>query len=151
MTELQKHINSFRNKYKRFNANLTSEDVLEKWNEDENGAIDVFYENELVSIALTVISSDGKIFVKEAGYLDETFGFSYTADDLAQMYINAHDEIDNYFEDCFKQGYQMLRDINEDLAKQYKDIFYLLCKIVAESDGVVSDDEKKLIASMKLD
>ena len=150
MDRLHTLTESFKSKYERFITGCDSVELDGVWDKDEYGEMDVFYENELLSVILSLIVADGKISGEEAGYLNENFGFSYSVEDLKNAWLNCEEEIGTYFEDHFKAGYTMLRGFNEKLAAAYKELFDLICRIIAESDGVVSDSEKRMIGELQL-
>ena len=81
--------------------------------------MDVFYQNDLVSVILRLIAIDGKISRKEAEYLNKNFGFDYTASELADIYENCEEEISHSFDEQFENGVTYMRSINEKLADMY--------------------------------
>lgn len=141
---------SFKTKYERFIIGCDSIELDCVWEKNEYGEMDVFYENELLSVILSLIIADGTISEHEVKYLNENFGFSYTVDELKNVYINCGVEIKSYFENNFKAGYEKLKTLNGKLAAAYKELFELICKIIVESDGVLSDEEKKIIPELKI-
>ena len=112
--------------------------------------MDVFYENEILSVILSLIIADGTISEAEVRYLNDNFGLSYSVEQLKTVYTALGDEIDAFFERYFKAGYQMLQGIHEKLATAYKELFELICQIIVESDGRVSEEEKQVIAGLTL-
>ncbi len=150
MKDLKILTDSFKTKYESFITGCDSVELDEVWDKTENGEMDVFYENELISVILSLIIVDGRISDQEVEYLNENFGLSYTADELKDVYRNSGEEINNYFENYFKDGYSMLQRFNSKLAAAYKELFELICEIISESDGIVSDEEKQAIAELKL-
>lgn len=147
--DLKKLTESFRTKYESFITGCDSVEFDTVWDKAENGEMDVFFENELLSVILSLIISDGKISDAEVRYLNDSFGFSYTVDELKEVYENLGEEIENYFEENFKSGYAMLRGINDKLADAYKELFSMICEIIACSDGV-SEEEKAMLAELTL-
>lgn len=150
MKDLHLLTESFKTKYESFITGCDSIELDEVWDKTEYGEMDVFYENELLSVILSLIIADGKISDEEVKYLNDNFGFSYTVADLKNVYLNCGEEIENYFEGNFKAGYEKLRTFNEKLAAAYKELFELICQIISESDGGVSEEEKQAIAELKL-
>ena len=150
MEDLQKLTDSFKTKYERFITGCDSVELDEVWDKAEYGEMDVFYENELLSVILSLIISDGRISDDEVRYLNESFGFACSVDELEEVYRNGGEEIEHYFENNFKAGYAMLQRFNEKLAAAYKELFSLICRIIAASDGVVGDEEKQMIAELQL-
>lgn len=150
MKDLHLLTESFKTKYESFITGCDSIKLYEVWDKTEYGEMDVFYENELLSVILSLIIADGKISDEEVKYLNDNFGFSYTVDELKSVYLNCGEEIENYFESNFQAGYEKIKTINGKLAAAYKELFELICQIVSESDGVVSEEEKQAIAELKL-
>lgn len=150
MNKLEILTESFKTKYESFITGCDSLELADKWDKDLNGEMDVFYENELVSVILSLIVADRRISEGEVRYLNESFGFSYTVDALEDVCFNMGDEIEHYFETRFRSGYAMLKEINEKLAGAYRELFGLICEIIARSDGIVSDAEKRMISELTL-
>lgn len=150
MKDLHLLTESFKTKYESFITGCDSIELDEVWDKTEYGEMDVFYENELLSVILSLIIADGKISDEEVKYLNDNFGFSYTVDELKNAYLNCGEEIENYFESNFQAGYEKIKTINGKLAAAYKELFELICQIISESDGVVSEGEKQAIAELKL-
>lgn len=150
MKDLHLLTESFKTKYEGFITGCDSIELDEVWDKTEYGEMDVFYENELLSVILSLIITDGKISDEEVKYLNDNFGFSYTVNELKNVYLNCGEEIDTYFECNFKAGYEKIKPINVKLAAAYKELFELICQIISESDGVVSEEEKQTIAELKL-
>ena len=150
MENLQTLAQEFKTKYESFITGCDAFELADKWDKDACGEMDVFYENELVSVILDLILSDRRIGGEEVRYLNDCFGFDYTADALREVYRSAPEEIGSYFETNFKDGYQRLRCVSDKLADAYRELFALICRIITLSDGVVTDEEKETIAAMTL-
>ena len=150
MKDLSILTDSFKLKYEKFILGCDSIELDESWDKEANGEMDVFYENEILSVILSLIIADGTIGEAEVRYLNDNFGLSYSVEQLKTVYIALGDEIDAFFERYFKAGYQMLQGIHEKLATAYKELFELICQIIVESDGRVSEEEKQGIAGLTL-
>ena len=150
MKDLSILTDSFKLKYEKFILGCDSIELDESWGKDANGEMDVFYENEILSVILSLIIADGTISEAEVRYLNDNFGLSYSVEQLKTVYTALGDEIDAFFERYFKAGYQMLQGIHEKLATAYKELFELICQIIVESDGRVSEEEKQVIAGLTL-
>lgn len=150
MKDLHLLTESFKTKYESFITGCDAIELDEVWDKTEYGEMDVFCENELLSVILSLIIADGKISDEEVKYLNDNFGFSYTVDELKNVYLNCGEEIENYFESNFQAGYEKIKTINGKLAAAYKELFELICQIISESDGVLSEEEKQAIAELKL-
>ncbi|MCR4594923.1 MAG: hypothetical protein K5761_07685 [Clostridiales bacterium] len=131
----------FKSKYERFLIGCDSIEEMDLWNKEEYGEMDVFYENDLVSVIIKLIASDGEISTKEAEYLNKNFGFDYTVEELTGVYSNCEDEISKLFDEQFENGVTHMRSINDKLADAYKELVRLICDIIIESDDVISQSE----------
>ena len=138
MNNLENYIESFNMKYESF---LTGCDALEEmgmWDTSKWGQMEGFYMSDMVSIILRLMGSDGKISEKEADYLNKTFGFEYSVEELAAVCEGCEGELENSFDENFENGISLLRQLNGKLADAYKELLALICRIIIESDGVVS-------------
>lgn len=131
----------FKTKYERFLIGCDALEDLNLWDKEEHGEMDVFYQNDLVSVILRLIAVDDDISEKEAEYLNKNFGFEYTADELADIYESCDEEISHSFDEQFENGITYMRSINEKLADAYKELLALICDIIIESDDVITPEE----------
>ena len=140
----------FKTKYERFLIGCDALEELNLWDKKEHGEMDVFYQNDLVSVILRLIAVDGEISEKEARYLNHNFGFECTADELTDIYEGCEEEVSHSFDEQFENGVTYMRSINEKLADAYKELLGLICDIIMESDGVIAakeiEEAKKLKA-----
>ena len=134
-------IDSFKMKYESFLTGCDSLEEMALWDKQTLGEMDVFYENDLVGVIIRLIAVDGNITGKEVTYLNETFGFCYSRDELVQVYTNCKDHIDEAFDESFENGISYMRRINGKLADAYKELLGLICQIIIASDGVISESE----------
>lgn len=139
----------FKTKYERFLIGCDALEDLNLWDKEEHGEMDVFYQNDLVSVILRLIAVDGEISKKEAEYLNKNFGFDYTADELADIYENCEEEISHSFDEQFENGVTYMRSINEKLADVYKELLGIICDIIVESDEVITPEEIEEVLSLK--
>ena len=141
MTKLDIYTQSFKTKYEAFVIGCDSIEEMELWDKEKHGEMDVFYANDLTSIIIRLIASDGKITHKETEYLNTSFGFDYTVNELCEVYESNADILDRSFDESFENGISYMRAINGKLADAYKELISLACDIIVESDGVVADAE----------
>ena len=139
----------FKTKYERFLIGCDALEELNLWDKEEHGEMDVFYQNDLVSVILRLIAVDGEISEKEAEYLNKNFGFEYTADELADIYESCEEEISHSFDEQFENGITYMRSINEKLADMYKELLGLICDIIIESDDVIAPEEIEEVKNLK--
>lgn len=149
MKNIDMYIESFNTKYELFLNGCDSIEEMELWDKEALGEMDAFYYNDLSSVIIRLIASDGNISSKEVNYFNETFGFKYTVKDLTDVYNSCKDDIGHSFDEKFENGITYMRKINPKLADAYKELLALICKIIIESDGIVSDEEVVEVERLK--
>ncbi len=147
MNNLEKYIESFKMKHESFLVGCDSIEEMGLWDKETLGEMDVFYSADLASVIIRLIATDGKITQKEVDYLNETFDFQYTLEELINVYESCEEEIGHSFDENFRNGITYMRKINTKLADAYKELLGLICDIIITSDGVVTESE---IAEVKL-
>lgn len=142
MNKMQKLTESFKMKYEAFITGCDSIEEMGLWNKEEHGEMEAFYFNDLISIILRIIVTDNIIAQKEVEFLNEMFDFSYTVEELGMVYKSCGDNlVSNSFDENFENGISLMRKCNTKLADAYKELLCLVCEIIVESDGVVSEGE----------
>ena len=139
----------FRTKYEKFIIACDSLEEIEAWDKEECGEMDVYYENELISVIIRLIAADGEITEDEVEYLNGNFGFEYSIYELADIYESCRDEISEGFEERLANGIGFLQNVNGKLADAYKELLRLICSIIMESDGVAADEELEEIDAIR--
>ncbi|MBE6756477.1 MAG: TerB family tellurite resistance protein [Ruminococcaceae bacterium] len=147
MKNIDMYIESFRMKHESFLAGCDSIEEMGLWDKETLGEMDAFYSNDLTSVIIRLIAADGKITQKEVDYLNETFDFEYTLEELIEVYKNCKDEIGHAFDESFENGITYMRKINPSLADAYKELLSLICEIIIAGDGVITESE---VAEVKL-
>ena len=141
MKNVDMYIDSFKMKHEAFLIGCDSIEELGLWDKENLGEMDVFYSNDLISIIIRLIATDGKITQREVDYLNETFDFLYSREELIEVYSTCKDDIGHAFDENFENGITYMRKINSKLADAYKELLALICKIIIESDDIVVDAE----------
>lgn len=131
----------FKSKYEKFLIGCDAIEELNQWDKEENGEMDVFYQNDLVSVILRLIAADGEISDGETEYLNRNFGFEYSTEELIDIYKSCEEEVSHSFDEQFENGITLMRSINEKLADAYKELLNLICDIIIESDEVIAPEE----------
>ncbi len=149
MKNIEKYIDSFKMKHETFLIGCDAIEEMGLWDKDTLGEMDVFYSNDLSSVIIRLIASDGKISEKEVQYLNETFGFEYTIDELTDVYDSCKEDIGHSFDEEFENGITYMRKINSKLADAYKELLSLVCDIIVESDGIISESEIEEVKCLK--
>lgn len=137
MENMKKYSEEFAFKLEHFMTGCDSVELTEGWDKEELGEMDVYYTNELVSIAIGLISSDGRCSGGEAQFMKDMFGFECTPDELEMIYENCKDNLKAMFDEGSRNGFTLMQSINEKLAESYKELVGLICDIVMEADGTV--------------
>lgn len=148
MAEIDELSTQFQQKFDQFllDCNVMEQDG--RWDTEELGEVEAFYTNDLMSVILRLIASDGTFTEKEVAYFDRDFGFQYTPDELSAIYESCSKDIENAFRSNFEDGLARLRELDPSLAASYGELVNLICKIISESDGVVASDELEEINAL---
>ena len=141
MKNIDRLTEQFKFLYEKFFIGCDSVEEIGQWDKEKFGEMEAFYQNDLLSIILKLILSDGEISEKEVEYLNKNFGFDYSVEELSDVYENCSDEIDSYFDENFENGITFLKSINEKLTDTYKELLGLICDIIIESDEIVTPEE----------
>ena len=149
MKNIEAYTDSFKMKYEAFINGCDSIEEIDLWDKETLGEMDVFYTNDLTSIIIRLIAVDGNISQKEVDYLNKTFGFEYNLNELVEVYENCIDNIDESFDENFENGIFYMRKINGKLADAYKELLYMICDIIINSDDVVSSAEIDEVKRLK--
>lgn len=149
MKNVEMYIDSFKMKHESFLIGCDSIEEMGLWDKEALGEMDVFYSNDLTSVIIRLIATDGKITQKEADFLNETFDFEYTLDELIDVYNSCKDDIGHAFDENFENGITYMRKINAKLADAYKELLSLICEIIIESDGVIAESEIAEVKRLK--
>ena len=139
----------FQSKFEKFIIGCDAIEETNRWDKEEFGEMEAFYMNDLVSVIIRLIAADGEIGDEETAYLNENFGFDYTTEELIDVYDSCDEEISHSFDEQFRNGISILRNISDELADAYKELLDLICDIIIESDGVISPEEIEEAKSLK--
>lgn len=149
MKKIDKYLESFKAMHEAFQIGCDSIEEQGLWDKEALGEMDVFYSNDLAGVIIRLIAADGKITFKEVDYLNRMFDFDYTLAELVKVYENCKDEIGHAFDENFENGISHMRKINAKLADTYKELLYLVCDIIIESDGMIADAEIEAVQKLK--
>lgn len=140
---------SFQAKYIDFVDGCDALEECDLWDKEQDGEMDGYYQNDLVSIIIRLITVDGFVSENEVKYLNEVFGFEYTIAELKEVCELCQEGIDELFDGAFASGIKKMRAINDGLADLYAEMLSIVCDIISASDGVVSVVEADTIAKLK--
>lgn len=149
MGNINNIIDSFKMKYESFLIGCDSIEEMGLWDKEAHGEMYAFYSNDLASVIIRLIATDGKITQKEVEYLNGTFDFEYTLEELIDVYNACKDDIGQAFDENFENGITYMRKINAKLADAYKELLSLICEIIIESDGVITESEISEVKRLK--
>ena len=108
-----------------------------------------YFFNTLMGILMNVINADGNIGAREAEVLNDCFGFSYTVDELIELYGYCGKDLEANYADNARIAMDLLRGIDAALTERFRELVLAICGIVAESEDGVLESEENLLASLK--
>jgi len=147
---INEYTDSFKLQYEKFRIGCDSLEELGVWKKEEMGDMEVYFSNDLVSIILRMIATDGIYSQAEADYINEAFGFAYTVESLQEVYEQCAEEINTAFQNgSLSSAYRYLETLNDDLADAYKELILLLLDTIIASDGIIADSEITFAKSIK--
>lgn len=149
MTRLQEMSESFKFQYEKFINGCDALEANGDWNVSSDGEMEAYYLNDIMCMITLLISSDGEFSDVEASYVNDMFGFSYTPEELKDLYKHSGNDIIDFVASEIPAGYRRMKLINSKLADHYKSMIYLICDIIAESDGIIHAAETRQIEKIK--
>ncbi len=141
MSRLQDLSDGFKLQYEKFLHGCDALEMDEIWDVDKLGDMETYYFNHMVCFILRLISADGVFSQEETKYVNDMFGFTYSDEELAEIYRTEGKDIRKMLDDDLPEGYRRLKEINDELASCYKDMLFQACDIISESDGIVRKSE----------
>lgn len=139
----------FRFKYEKFFIGCDAMEELDLWNKEENGEMEAYYQNDLVSVILRLTAIDGEISEKEVRLFNDVFGFRYTLEELRDVYDSCREDVEKLSDEDFLSGIRLMRAVNEKLADAYRELLGLVCDIIMESDEIIDPAEQKETKRLK--
>ena len=119
-----------------------------RWNTEVDGSMEGYAFAALSGAILSLIVSDGNVGERETDYLNRTFGFDYTVDDLLSLYrFSARDLRENAVSNM-GDAVRTLRASDEKAAETFRSLLDLSCRIIAESDDGFLEEEAELIRQL---
>ena len=99
MKKLHEYSEAFKLKYEIFMNGCDAIEDEGLWNKEKYSEMEAFYTNDLVSVVLKLIAADGNFSEKEAGFINDVFGFEYTTEELEEIYENQETDIENILDE----------------------------------------------------
>lgn len=149
MFNLQEMSEGFKAQYEKF---LQGCDALEEngdWDVQADGQMEAYYFNDIMCVIVSLISADGEFSEDEAKYVNDVFGFRYSAAELKELYGTNGDDIRNMLENEIPASWRKMKAVSGKLAEHYRNMLYQVCDIIAESDGTIRIAEKAQIDALK--
>ena len=118
------------------------------WSVEENGEMEAWVANEILSVIIRLVAADGKFTQEEVDFINDAFGdtslgFDYSIAELKEVHNNCLEKIDTLFEEGIPETMKMLSDLDEDAVTRYRELLLQICRIVSESDNEIAEGEKK--------
>ncbi len=148
MDDLKTKTESFNLMYEKFVTACDSAEEAKKWDRENDGEMEAYYFNDLSCVIIRLMSSDGSFSEEEADDMNELFGFTYTADELKELYRVQSEDIDSLLEEI-PADIRKLEAIDPGIAQLFSSLLLTACEIISGSDRVIDDDEQKLIDGLK--
>lgn len=143
MNKIDELSNMFSTKLDEFSTFCDSLETPEQWDKEEYGELDVYCLSEFVSTILKIIVVDGQISEKEVDCMNKNFGFSYTKEELEDVYRNCQGELEDSFDERIREDVELLGSVSAELVAEFKGLIELILDIIVSSDGIISDEEKE--------
>ena len=138
----------FREKYDAFAEGCEAADADGRWKTDEDGPMEGYAFGAMAGAILSLIVADGNVGEHETEYLNRTFGFAYTVDDLLGLYRFSAGDIRQNAVENVEDAAERIRLADPALAGQFRALMTLACRILSESDDGVLTVEKDVIRSI---
>ena len=138
----------FRQRYDDMAELCASAEREGRWNTERDGSMEGYAFAALAGAILSLIVSDGNVGERETDYLNRTFGFDYTVDDLLSLYrFSARDLRENAVANG-GDAVVALRASDEKVSEAFCTLLNLACRIISESDDGLLDAETDLIRQL---
>ena len=121
-----------------------------RWDVDKHGPMSAYFETDLFAVVLQIMSADGVFERPETEVLNRMFSAEYTQRELFEIYKSIKPVVDGYCEKQARDAIKILRSVDEGLCDVYRELILDACDIVSASDGVAEDEERFLIAKLRI-
>ena len=133
----------FRLNYEKFLNACDAQELEGKWDVETNGEMDAWFANDLICAVIRLIAADGRFSLEEVKYLNDALGFSYTAEELSEVYRLSGERIEYMFEREIPESMEVLRKLDPGLAELYRTMMLQICDLIIVSDGKIADEERQ--------
>ena len=146
MKEQEKDIaelDGFRLNYEKYLTACDAQELEGRWDTEADGEMDAWFANDLICAVIRLIAADGTVSPEEVDYLNEALGFSYTPEELRDVYRSAGDRIEYMFEREIPGSIAKLRKLEPGLAELYRTMMLQICDLIIGSDGHIAAKERE--------
>ena len=145
----QIEIEGFKLNYEKFLTACDAQELEGKWDVEDKGEMDAWFANDLICAVVRLIAADGKVSMEEVKYLNKSLGFSYTADELQEVYRACEDRIEYMFEREIPRSIEQLSRLEPGLAELYRNMMLQICDLIIVSDGMIADEERQAAEQLR--
>ena len=142
-------LDGFRLNYEKFLTACDAQEMEGRWDVETNGEMDAWFANDLICAVIRLIAADGEVSPEEVDYLNDALGFSYTAEELREVYRAAGDRIEYMFEREIPDSIEQLRTLEPGLADLYRTMMLQICDLIIGSDGHIADAERQAAGRLR--
>ena len=142
-------LDGFRLNYEKFLTACDAQELEGRWDVETYGEMDAWFANDLICAVIRLIAADGEVSPDEVAYLNDALGFSYTPEELKDVYRSAGDRIEYMFEREIPGSIERLRKLEPGLAELYQTMMLQICDLVVESDGHIAEEEREAAARLR--
>ena len=149
MKEKDRLTEGFKLKLEIFINGCDQKEIDLKWNREERGEMEAYYQNDLIAFVVNVMYADGNISPEEVDYLNKNFGFEYTVEELRDVHRFLQDEVYGSFEDQLIDDVKYLMSLDKNMGRSFIELLLMLCDIISQSDDKVEEAEIRAVAVVK--
>jgi uncharacterized tellurite resistance protein B-like protein len=124
-------------------------EAQKRWDVEQDGQMEAYFQNVLYCIVLRIASADGKFTKEERKYLHEIFDTPEDEDSVRDLFIECGDSVDEMFNTQIDDSIKKLEGKDPETADLFKNLIYLICEIVVASDESLAGAEKELVERIK--
>ena len=135
------YTDGFRLKYEQFVNTSDAAEAEGLWDEAEYGEMEGYFFSIIMGVILHLIKADGTVDEEEVDYLNRNFGYSYTVGEVVDLYDSMGEEIERNWLENAKAGLELLRKMDEELAREYLELLSQICDIISISDREAEEAE----------
>ena len=142
MNQLDTYLEGFKLNYEKFLLGCDALEAEGLWPLEDFGEMDAYFANDLMCVIIRLIAADGEFDQAEIDYLNDALGFGYSVEELSAVYTECGEKINSLLESELSESISQIQALSPLLADTYKEMLSLVCKIMIESDGVITSEEK---------